>query len=66
METQKAWFRSKVVWLNTATIVSLALALPDVLAVIPASFTPYIGALNAVINLILRVNTGVPLGRQDR
>jgi len=62
----KAFWKSKVVWLNAMTIISLGLALPDVLAVIPASFTPYIGALNAVINLILRVNTGVPLGRQDR
>jgi hypothetical protein len=65
MET-KAWYKSKVFWLNAATIVSLAAAVPEVVAVIPASFIPYIGALNAVINLILRVNTGVPLGRQDR
>jgi hypothetical protein len=65
MET-KAFYKSKTVWLNAATIVSLALALPDVTAIVPASATPYIGALNAVINLILRVNTGVPLGRQDR
>jgi hypothetical protein len=66
MDSQKCWYKSKVIWLNTATILSLALALPDVTAIIPASATPYIGALNAVINLILRVNTGVPLGRQDR
>jgi hypothetical protein len=63
---QKCWYKSKVIWLNAATIFSLALALPDVTAIIPAAATPYIGAINAVINLILRVNTGVPLGRQDR
>jgi hypothetical protein len=66
MEPTKAWWKSKTVWLNAATITSLAMALPDVTAVIPVSFTPYIGALNAVINLILRVNTGVPLGRRDQ
>jgi hypothetical protein len=62
----KAWYKSKVCWFNALTIISLALAMPDVVAVIPVSATPFIGAANAVINLILRVNTGVPLGKQDR
>jgi hypothetical protein len=66
MEPTKAWWKSKTVWLNAATIFSLAMALPDVTAVIPVSFTPYIGAINAVINLALRVNTGIPLGRRDQ
>lgn len=65
MET-KAWFRSKVFWLNVLTIASLALALPDVVAIIPVAATPYIGAFNAIVNLVLRFNTGVPLGSQDR
>jgi hypothetical protein len=66
MEPTKAWYRSKVLWLNALTIISLALALPDVAAIIPAKATPYIGAVNAIINLVLRVNTAVPLGRRDQ
>jgi hypothetical protein len=62
----KAFWKSKTVWLNALTIVSLALAVPEVSAIIPPAATPFIGAANAIINLILRVNTGVPLGTQDR
>jgi hypothetical protein len=63
---QKSWWTSKVVWLNVITILSLALALPDVVAIVPKGLTPYIGAVNAVLNLILRFGTGVPLGRETK
>jgi hypothetical protein len=38
-----------------ATILALALALPDVVAVIPAGWMPYITAINALLNVALRV-----------
>lgn len=51
----KPWYESKTLWLNLATLVSLALVLPEVGEVIPAAWTKYIAAGNAVLNLALRV-----------
>lgn len=51
----KPWYASKTILVNVATLLALALALPDVVAVIPPSWMPYITALNAVVNVSLRV-----------
>lgn len=52
----KPWYASKTILLNLATLLAVALALPDVLAIIPPSWLKYITALNAVLNVWLRLN----------
>jgi len=54
----KPWYASKTILINAATILALALALPDVVAVIPAGWMPYITAINAMLNVALRVFGG--------
>jgi len=64
----KPWYASKTILLNAATILALALALPDVVAVIPAGWMPYITAVNAMLNVALRVfgnGTGPITMRKD-
>ena len=64
----KPWYASKTILLNAATILALALALPDVVAVIPAGWMPYITAINAMLNVAIRVfgnGTGPITMRKD-
>lgn len=51
----KAWYESKTILLNLATLIALALALPDVVAIIPATWMPYVTAVNAILNVWLRL-----------
>ena len=46
---------SKTVWLNLATVLAAALAVPEVSGIIPAAALPYLLALNAVLNIVVRV-----------
>ena len=63
MDETKPWYQSKTVLMNVATVIAVALALPDVVAIIPPAWIPYITAINALINVILRMNgaQSVPL-----
>ena len=51
----KQWYRSKTVWLNLVTALGIALAAPEILAVLPASWVPVLAAVNVGGNIILRV-----------
>jgi polyferredoxin len=51
----KPWYASKTILINAATIFALALALPDVIAIIPPGWMPYITAINALLNVSLRI-----------
>jgi hypothetical protein len=59
----KVWYKSKEAWLNLAAITSLALTLPEVGELVPGSAARYIGALNAILILVLRFtgNGSAPL-----
>lgn len=48
-----AW-QSWTIALNGLTLLTLALTLPEVNAIVPAAALPYIAAFNAVANLLLR------------
>lgn len=52
---QKQFWQSKTVWWNLITLVLAVLALPEFISIIPISWTPVIGMLNGIGNLILRV-----------
>ena len=66
MEMTKAWYKSRIVWLNAASFLSMALALTEVTTLIPLVAMPYVAALNALVNLYLRFGTDTPLGTRDR
>ncbi len=51
----KPWYQSKTALLNLAALLSLALMLPEVGELVPASAAKYVGARNAIVNLALRV-----------
>ncbi len=51
----KHWYESKVVWLNVVTFAVMALSLPQVTGIVPPEATTFVGALSAVLNLILRM-----------
>ena len=52
---EKPWYQSKTIWLNIVSFAVLALALPQVAALVPAQATASIAAVVAVLNLILRL-----------
>ncbi len=51
----KSIIQSKVVWLNTITLILGILALPEFTQVLPTIALPYILLTNAILNLILRM-----------
>lgn len=51
----KPWYASKTLWVNVLMMVGLILTATDVLAVVPKEMLPYVGAANAVVNIVLRV-----------
>jgi hypothetical protein len=53
----KLWTRSRTLWWNALALVAAVLALPEVVAVLPATWLPTIGAVIAVGNILLRLNT---------
>jgi hypothetical protein len=57
----KAWYLSKTVWVNAITLLTLALALPEVVAIVPPEAVKYVAAVNAAANLWLRWGTATPL-----
>lgn len=63
MQDTKRFYASKVFWINVVTLITVALTLPDVVAVIPDRYLPAITAVNAVLNLWLRIGTSTPLSR---
>ena len=46
---------SKTVWASLAAIIAGVLAVPEILAVIPLAWMPYLLAANGVIGIVLRV-----------
>ena len=61
--TQKAWYKSKVVWAN---IIALIIAIIGVLtSIIPPEYLGYIGVIMAVLNLVFRYLTDQPIGLKD-
>ena len=54
-------FKSKTIWFNIITGLLAILSLPEIVAVLPATFLPQLAIINAVGNLILRVLTNQPL-----
>jgi hypothetical protein len=64
----KPWYASKTILLNVVALLALALALPDVVAIIPAGWMKYIVAINALLNVALRIfgnGTGPITMRKD-
>ena len=57
----KNWWESKTIWWNILMVVPVVLAVPELLAVLPVSWLPYILALSAVINVFLRFATVAPV-----
>jgi hypothetical protein len=57
----KAFYLSKTFWLNAATVVVATVESTEVLNVIPDVAEPYLIALVAVINIVLRVGTATTL-----
>lgn len=51
----KPWYTSGEMWLNLAALLSLALMLPEVGEIVPTSAVKYVAALNAILNLALRI-----------
>ena len=47
--------KSKTLWLNIATALAAALAVPEITGIIPVAAMPYLLALNAALNILLRV-----------
>lgn len=62
---QKAWFKSKTILFNIASLALLVMALPEFTAVLPAGWVPIIALVNAVGNLWLRTITARPVGVRD-
>lgn len=62
MET-KPWYTSKTLWLNVATLLSLAPAIPEVVQIVPDGAVRYIAAAVALLNLAIRLfgTSGAPL-----
>ncbi len=54
MPTKSLW-ASKTVWLNLATFLAAIIAVPEITGIIPAAAMPYLLALNAALNIFLRV-----------
>lgn len=51
----KSPLESKTVWINAFVFLGMVLSATDVLAIVPKDALGYVAALNAVVNLILRV-----------
>ena len=51
----KPWYTSKTVWLNVITLAVSALAIPDIVNLIPVENMKYALAASAGLNLVLRV-----------
>ena len=61
--TQKAWYKSKVVWAN---IIALIIAILGVFTnVIPVQYLTYFAITMAVLNLVFRYLTDQPIGLRD-
>ncbi len=50
----KHWYLSKLNWVNAITLLVNILALTEVLTVLPKEALPYIDAVVAVLNMVLR------------
>ena len=62
MET-KSLLESKTLWLNVAAIIIALLAMPEVVGILPVTWLPYIAAITAVLNVIVRMYTTQPIGK---
>lgn len=61
MKTFLGALKSKTMWFNLITGVLAVLALPEIVALIPATYLGKLLIINAVGNLILRMLTNQPL-----
>jgi hypothetical protein len=53
--------QSRTAWMAVGTVVVGVLALPDVVAVIPLRFLPFVFAIIGAVNFVLRLNTVRPV-----
>ena len=61
----KPVIKSKTVWANIVTLLlalPMLLASPEIAALIPAGVMPFLLALNAGLNIVLRLYTDTALG----
>lgn len=58
----KPWYQSKIVWVNL--IVALIAIVGQFAAVIPAQYQDEALAFVAILNVLLRLITGQPIGKQ--
>ena len=58
---EKPWYSSKVIWANLIVGLSVLLASPDVLNILPAKVIFYIPAAQAFLNVALRLVTNKAL-----
>jgi hypothetical protein len=63
---QKAFYKSKVVWINALTFIVMVIALPEVSTLIPERVVPLVAAFSSAANLWLRFGTTTPLGGEDK
>ena len=53
----KSWHKSRTLWLMAVVLLMNILAVPEFIAIVPASAMPYFNALGAVLGLVLRFDT---------
>jgi hypothetical protein len=51
----KAWYESKVVWVNLVATIAAVVDIVTQGALIPGAWVPYLSAFVAVLNVVLRV-----------
>jgi hypothetical protein len=61
MTIPKPWYLSRTLWLNAIAFTVMLLTLPELGALVPASWRPIIGVLVAAGNMALRFSTAQPL-----
>lgn len=64
---QKAWWKSKTLWLNALVLLfaTLELRLDLVKEIAPAQLYAWIAIALPVLNMLLRAITSVPIGSKD-
>lgn len=50
----KSVFASKVIWLNLLSLVAMVLSLPEVSGLLTPTQVPYVAAIVAAVNIVLR------------